>query len=79
MGYAIRAGDPRLAWIDVLVPNFLAREDIVPVELPLPSRRSPCEDAVLREETTSSWLSLEAEIDQFHLEEEGEEQEEPVI
>ena len=49
------------------------------VELPLLSRRSPCEDAIVREETTSSWLSFEAEIDQFHLEEEGEEQEEPVI
>ena len=61
------------------MPNFLAREDIMLVELPLPSPRSPCEDAVLREETTLSWLSLEAEIDQFHLEEEGEEQEEPVI
>ena len=25
MGHTIRAGDPRLAWIDVLVPEFLAR------------------------------------------------------
>ena len=61
------------------MPNFLAREDIMLVELPLLSRRSPCEDAVLKEETTSSWLSFEAEIDQFHLEEEGEEQEETGI
>ena len=51
--------------------GFLAREDIVPVELP--SLRSPCEVVVLRGETTSSWLSLVAEIDQFCLEEEGEE------
>ena len=57
--------------------GFLAREDIVPVELP--SLRSPCEVVVLRGETTSSWLSLVAEIDQFCLEEEGEEQEELVI
>ena len=61
------------------MPNILAREDIVLVELPLLSCRSPWEDAIVREETTSSWLSFEAEIDQFHLEEEGEEQEEPVI
>ena len=45
------------------------------VELPC----SPREVAVLREETTSLQLSLETEIDQFHLEEEREEQEEPVI
>ena len=45
------------------------------VELPC----SPREVAVLREETTSLRLSLETEIDQFHLEEEREGQEEPVI
>lgn len=51
--------------------EILAREDIVPVELP--SRRFPREVTVLREETASSQLSLEAEIDQFRLkEEEGE-------
>ena len=47
VGHAIRAGDPRLARIDVLVPRFLAREDIVPVDLP--SCRPPHEAAVLRE------------------------------
>ena len=47
VGHAIRAGDPRLARIDVLVPRFLAREDIVPVDLP--SCRPPYEAAVLRE------------------------------
>ena len=47
VGHAIRAGDPRLARIDVLVPRFLAREDIVPVDLP--SCCPPYEAAVLRE------------------------------
>ena len=71
MGYAIRAGDPWLAQIDVSVLGFLAQEDIVPVDLP--AHRFPCEVAVLREETASSRLLLEVEIDQFHLGKEGEE------
>ena len=29
VGHAIRASDPRLAWIDVSMPRFLAQEDIV--------------------------------------------------
>ena len=70
MGHAIRANDPRLALIDVLVPRFLAREDIVQVKLP--SCRSPRETAILREETAFSRLSLEVEINWFHLEEERE-------
>lgn len=70
IGQAIRAGNPRLARIDVLVPRFLARRDLPPVELPL--RHAPREVAAPREETASSRLSLEAEIDQFRLEEEGE-------
>lgn len=50
----------------------------MPVELP--SSRFPHKVAVLREETASLRLLLEEEIDQFHLEEEeGEEQEKPVI
>ena len=32
----IRAGDPRLAQIDVSWPNFLAQDDLPPVVLPLP-------------------------------------------
>ena len=44
-----------------------------------PSCHSPHEATVLREETASSQLSLEIEIDQFHLEEKREEQEGPVI
>ena len=71
MGHVIRAGNPRLSRIDVSVPSFLAREDLPLVELPL--QRSPREVAVLREETTSSRLSLKAEIGQFHLEEDREE------
>lgn len=37
-----------------------------------PFCRSPREAAVLRKETASSCLSLEGDIDQFHLEEQGE-------
>ena len=69
MGQAIRAGDPRLARIDISVSSLLARKDLPPVELPF--HCSSLEVAAPREETTSSHLSLEAEIDQFHLEEEG--------
>ena len=61
VGYAIRAGDPQLARIKVLMPGFLAQEDIMLVKLPF--RRSPHEAAILREETASSRLSLEMEID----------------
>ena len=61
VGQAIRVGDPKLARINVSVPSFLARKDLPPVELPF--HRSPREVAALREETTSSHLSLEAEID----------------
>ena len=77
MGHAIRANDPRLALIDVLVPGFLAREDIMQVKLP--SCRSLRETAVLKEETAFSRLSLEVEINWFHLEEEREKQGDPVI
>ena len=41
------------------MPGFLAREDFLPVKLPL--HRSPLEVAALREETASSRLSLEVE------------------
>ena len=50
----------------------MAREDLPLVELPL--QCFPQEVAILREETTSLRLSLEAKINQFHLEEEGEAQ-----
>ena len=77
VGHAIRAGDPLLARIDVLVLGFLAWEDLIPVKLPF--YRSFCEVAIPREETASSCLSLETKIKQFCLEGEVEEQEEPVV
>ena len=69
IGQAIRAGDLRLARIDVSKLGFLAQRDLPPVELPL--QRMPQKVAVLRKETASVQLSLEAEIDQFHLEDKG--------
>ena len=33
--YVIRAGDPRINCIDVSKPDFLAREDLPPVRLPI--------------------------------------------
>ena len=69
IGQAIRAGDPKLACIDVSKLGFLAQRDLSPVKLPI--QRMPQKVAVLREETASVQLSLEAEIDQFHLEDEG--------
>ena len=76
VGHAIRVGDLWLAWIDISMPEFLAREDLPSIELPLHCALP--EVATLREEIASSRLSLKAEIDQIHLEEEGEVQEEPV-
>ena len=49
------------------------------MQVDLPTRCSPREAAVLREETASSQLSLETEIDQFHLEDEREEQAKPMV
>jgi len=60
VGHAIRAGDLRLCRIDVSIPGFRAREDVVPVELPLIFALPKV--AVPREETNSSCLSLEEEI-----------------
>ena len=68
VGHAIKAGDLRLRQIDVYVPGFLACEDIVPIELP--SQRAFPEATIPREETASSCLSIEEEIDQFRLKEE---------
>ena len=73
--YAIRVGDPRINRIDVSKPDFLAREDLPPVRLPIhqippslviPLQQVPLEATVsAEEEITSFWLSLEEEIDQF--------------
>ena len=35
IGHTIRAGDPRINRIDVSKPDFLAREDLPPVRLPV--------------------------------------------
>ena len=61
VGKAIRAGDPRIHWIDVSHPGFLAREDLLPIDYPLPLALATT--AVPRERTASSRLSLEPEID----------------
>ena len=76
VGQAIKTGDPRLARINFSKPGFLARIDLPPIELPV--QHIPQEVAIPREETASTHLSLEAEIDQFHFEEEGEVPERPV-
>ena len=77
IGHAIRAGDPGINHIDVSKPDFLAREDLPPVRLPIqqifppliiPLQQVPIEAPVaVEEEITSSQLSLEEEIDQFRF------------
>ena len=49
IGQAIRAGDPRLARIDVSKLGFLARRDLSPIEVPI--QCVPQEVAASREET----------------------------
>ena len=61
VGHTIRAGDHRLRKIEVSVPGFLAQEDVMSVELPFILAFPKV--ATLREETASSRLSLEKEID----------------
>ena len=68
-GQAIRAGDPRLACINVFVPGFLARRDCPPVILP-PQWILPEAAAASKEEIASSRSFLKKEIDKFHFEEE---------
>ena len=75
IGHVIRAGDPRINRIDVSKPDFLARENLPPVRLPvqkipppliIPLQQVPLEaPVVVEEEIASSRLSLEEEIDQF--------------
>ena len=69
-GQAIRAGSPRLARFDVSILGFLARRDLPPVQLPV--QRVLSKVVVPGEEAYSSHSSLEAQIDQFRLAEEGE-------
>ena len=77
IGHAIRAGDHRINRIDVSKPNFLARDDLPPVRLPIqqvppqliiPLQQVPLEAPfIVEEEIASSQLSLEEEIDQFRF------------
>ena len=69
IGNAIKAGDQRLACIDVSCPGFLAQHDLPHVALPL-QQVLPEAAATPEEEIASSRLSLEEEIDKFHFEEE---------
>ena len=77
VGNAIKAGNPWLARIDVSLPDFLAREDLPPVELPF--QHVLPEVALPREEIAFSRLSLEVEIDQFHFKKDKEERADPII
>ena len=77
VGTAIKAANPRLAQIDMSLPDFLAQEDLPPIELPL--QRVLLEAAVLREEIASSCLLLKVEINQFYFEEDSEERADPII
>ena len=69
IGNAIRAGEQRLAHIDVSRPGFLTWHDLPPVALPL-QQVIPEAIATPEEEIASSPMSLEEEIDKFHFEEE---------
>ena len=82
IGHAIREGDHRVNRIDVSRPDFLARDDLSPVRLPIhqippplviPLQQVPLEATVtVEEEIVSSRLSLEEKIDQFcFMEDEG--------
>ena len=88
IGHAIRVGDHRISRIDVSMPDFLARDDLPPVRLPIyqippllviPLQQVPLEATVAaEEEIASSRLSLEEEIDQFRFVEDEGPSEKPV-
>ena len=67
-GQAIRAGDPRLARINIYVPGFLARRNRPPVVL-LPQWILPEATIAPREEISSSRSFLDEETEKFHFEE----------
>ena len=82
IGHAIRVGVAQINCIDVSRPDFLARDDLPSVKLPIqqipppliiPLQQVPLEAPVAAEEEIASfWLSLEKEIDQFRfMEDEG--------
>ena len=76
-GQAMRAGNPRLARIDISKPGFLARRDLPPVVLPaqlnLPQfvvllQQVPLATVpVAKGVASSSHLSLEEKIDRFQF------------
>lgn len=80
VGHAIRAGGHRINRIDVSKLDFLARDNLPPVVLPvywipppltIPLQQVPPEaTAAIEEEIASSRLSLEEEINQFCFEKE---------
>ena len=88
IGHAIRAGDSRINRIDVSKPDFLARDDLPPIKLPIqqiphplviPLQQVPLEALVAaKEEIASSRLFLEEEIDQFRFVEDVGPSEKPV-
>ena len=88
IGHAIRARDLRINRVDVSKPDFLTREDLPPVRLPvqqipppliIPLQQVPLEASVAaEEEIASSRLSLEEEIDQFRFVEDVGPSEKPV-
>ena len=88
IGHAIRAGDPLINRIDVSRPDFLARDDLPPVRLPIqqippsliiPLQQVPLEAPIAaEEEIASSQLSLEEEIDKFRFVEDKGPSEKPV-
>ena len=88
IGHAIRAGDSRINRIDVSKLDFLARDDLPPVRLPIqqihhlfiiPLQQVPLKAPVAAEEEIASFqLSLEEEIDQFRFVEDVGPSEKPV-
>ena len=78
VGNSIRAGDHRLARIDVSRPNFLAPYDLPPIDHPIPQgiplaaqplQQVPLGEVIIGEGTASS-SSLEQESDRFKFEDE---------
>ena len=88
IGHAIKAGVAQINCIDVSRPDFLARDDLPSVKLPIqqipppliiPLQQVPLEAPVAaEEEIASSWLSLEEEINQFRFMEDEGSSEKPV-
>ena len=75
---AIKANDYRLARIDMSRPHFLAPQDLLPVDHPIPQgvplAAQPIQQVPLgiavAEEGIASFSSLKEEIDKFQFEEE---------